>query len=96
MPKLKSLVESILSRYLSGELTDNRFKADVQAILDEFKGKNLLHQNIGQLTRIMEIKKPSKRDKFKKIWILFDQVSPRIREDLKQRMIKGPNRKSGK
>jgi hypothetical protein len=54
MPKLK--VESALERYLAGELTDEEFKECIQSILNEFEGKNLLHQNIGQLTWMMEKK----------------------------------------
>lgn len=49
-PKLKLNVESALNRYLTHELTDEGFKEGIQAILNEFEGKNLLHQNIGQLT----------------------------------------------
>ena len=55
MPTLKLKVESILHRYLNEELTDEGFKESIQAILDEFKGKNMLHQNIGQLTWRIEI-----------------------------------------
>ena len=81
MPTLKLKVESILHRYLNEELTDEGFKEGIQAILNEFKGKNLLHQNIGQLTWRMEKENPNRKNKFEKIWILLDQVSPRIRED---------------
>lgn len=84
MPRLKLKVESTLHRYLTDELTDEEFKEDVQSILNEFEGKNLLHKNIGQLTWRMEKANPSKENKFKKIWILLDQVTPRIREDFKQ------------
>ena len=94
MPKLKLKVESALHRYLTDELTDEVFKERIQAILDEFRGKNLLHQNIGQLTWRMEEENPSKENKFEKIWVLFDQVSRKIKEDFNQRMKKGPSRKS--
>lgn len=94
MPKLKLKMESILHMFLTDELTDVGFKEACQALLNEFEGKNLLHQNIGQLTWEMEKKNPSKRNRFKKIWILLDQGSPRIREDFDRRMENGPNRKS--
>jgi hypothetical protein len=94
MPKLKLRVESVLHRYLTDELTDEGLKEGIQAILDEFKGKNLLHQNIGQLTWRMEKENPGEKNKFEKIWILLDQASSRIREDFNQRMKKGPRRKS--
>jgi len=56
--------------------------------------RNLLHQNIGQLTWRLEKENPGEKDKFEKIWILLDQVSPRIREDFNQRMKRGPTRKN--
>ncbi|MGD8506778.1 MAG: hypothetical protein PVF15_08975 [Candidatus Bathyarchaeota archaeon] len=93
MPKLKVKVESALHRYLVGDLIDDGFKESIQAILNEFEGKNLLHQNIGQLTRRMEKENPSEKLKFERIWILLDQVSPRITKDFDQRMRKGPVRK---
>jgi len=91
MPKLKLRVESSLRSYLTGELTDEGFKQSIQAILSEFRGKNLLHQNIGQLTWRMEHENPSDKSKFRKIWILLDQVSPKILEDLNHRMKRGPS-----
>ncbi len=94
MPKLKLAVESVLHRYLAGELSDEKFKEGIQAVLDEFEGKSLLHQNIGQLTWGMEKEHPRAKDKFEKIWILLDQVSQKIRADLNQRMRKGPSRRS--
>lgn len=93
MPRLKLKVNSVLRRYLASELTDEEFKEGIQAILDEFKGKHLLHQNIGQLTCRMEEEHPSEKEKFERIGILFDQVSQRIRDDLNQRMRRGPSRK---
>ncbi len=81
MPRLKLKVEAALHRYLAEELDDEEFKREVQLILDEFKGKNLLHRNIGQLAWKMEAESPNRKDKFKRIWILLDQVSRRIRED---------------
>jgi len=91
---LKLRVESVLHRYLNDELTDEGFKEGIQAILDDFEGKNLLHQNIGQLTWRMEKENLREKNNFEKIWILLDQVSPRIREDFNQRMKLGPRRKS--
>jgi len=86
-------VESALHRYLTDELSDEGFKEGIQALLNEFEGKNLLHQNIGQLTWRMEKENPSRRKKFEKIWILLDQVSPKILEDFDHRMKKGPSRR---
>jgi ribosomal protein S18 acetylase RimI-like enzyme len=77
-------VESILHKYLTNELTDEGFRRGVQSILAEFKGKSLLHKNIGQLVCRMEKEKPSEERKFKKIWAILDQVSPKIREDQKK------------
>lgn len=86
MPRLKLKVETALQRYLADDLTDDGFRECIQTILKEFEGKNLLHQNIGQLTWRMEREDPRRTSKFEKIWILLDQVSPRIREDLNRRM----------
>ena len=89
MPKLKLRVESALQGYLTDELTDEEFKDNIKTILNDFEGKNLLHQNIGQLIWRMEKENPNKKNKFEKIWILLDQVSPRIREDFDRRINKG-------
>jgi hypothetical protein len=43
LPKLKLKVEYAILGYLLDELTDAEFKAKIQAILDEFEGKALLH-----------------------------------------------------
>ena len=86
MPRLKLMVESALQRYLTDEFTDEAFKECIHAILTEFEGKNLLHQNIGQLTWKNEKENPNRKSKFKRIWILLDQVSPKIREDFNSRM----------
>jgi hypothetical protein len=86
------MVESTIRKYLTGELTDCGFKENIQAILDKFEGKRLLHQNIGQLAWKMKKENPNNETKFKKIWILLDQVNPRIRRDLDNRMKKGQNR----
>ena len=94
MPKLKLMVESALHKYLTDELTNEGFKESIQAILNEFEGKNLLHQNIGQLTWRMERENPGNKSKFQKIWTLLDQVSPRIREDFNRRMKKGVGQKT--
>jgi hypothetical protein len=84
------MVESAIHRYLTDKLTNEGFKENILSILNEFKGKNLLHQNIGQLTWRMEKENSSMcaNSKFEKIWILFDQVNPRIRKDFNRRMRK--------
>ena len=81
MPKLKLKVESALQKYLTEELTDEGFKESIQAVLDAFEGKNLLHQNIGQLTWQHEKLNPGEQGKFTKIWILLEETSPRITQD---------------
>ena len=86
MPKLKLRVESAIRGYLADRLTDEGFKEAIQSILDEFEGKRLLHQNIGQLVWRMEQEHPDRKNKFETLWGLLDQVSPRIREDLNRRM----------
>ena len=86
MPKLKLRVESAIRGYLTGLLTDDGFKEQIQSILDEFEGKRLLHQNIGQLAWRMEHEHPRRKNKFATLWGLLDQVSPRIREDLNRRL----------
>ena len=88
LPRLKLMVESAIHRYLTDQLTDEGFKESILSILNEFEGKNLLHQNIGQLTWRMEKQNSSRKSKFEKIWILFDQVNPRIRKDFDRRMRK--------
>jgi hypothetical protein len=93
LPKLKLKVENAIHRYLTSELTDQEFKECIQAILDEFKGKNLLHQNIGQLTWEWEKKNPLRKSKFEKIWTLLEQVSPQIINDFNRRMKRRRNSK---
>ena len=92
MPKLKLKVESILQEYLANRLSDEEFRQAIRLLLDEFQGKTLLLQNIGQLTWRMEQENPDRKAEFTRMWILLDQVSPRIREDLTQRMKQGPAR----
>ena len=86
LPKLKVKVETVIDGYLNNELTDEEFKDKIQLILDEFHGKNLLHQNIGQLTLRREDENPRKKHQFRGIWRLLDEVSPRIRKDTVARM----------
>lgn len=88
MPRLKLKVENAIHRYLTNELTDEEIKESIQAILDEFKGKNLLHQNIGQLTWEWEKKNPLRKSRFERIWILLEEVSPQIISDFNRRMKK--------
>ena len=89
LPKLKLRVESAIRGYLTNELTDEEFKGSVQSILNEFEGKSLLHQNIGQLTGRMEKENPGRKKKFEKIWILLDQVNAKIRKGFRERMLRG-------
>jgi hypothetical protein len=90
LPRLKLKVESAIRRYLTSQLTDEEFKESILSILNEFRGKNLLHQNIGQLAWRMEKENSSVcvNGKLEKIWVLFDQVNPRIRKDFERRMRK--------
>ena len=82
MPRLKLRVEYAIIGYLIDELTDEEFKESIQSILDEFEGKDLLHRNIGQLTWKWEKGNRALKNKFEKIWILLDQISPRIRGNI--------------
>ena len=88
MPKLKLKVESAIGRYLTEEITDEGFKEKIQSILDEFEGKNLLHQNIGQLTWRMGKENHRKKNRFENIWTLLEQISPQIIEEFNRRMKK--------
>lgn len=82
LPKLKLKVEYAIIGYLLDELTDEEFKARIEAISDEFAGKALLYRNIGQLTCEWEERNRALKGKFAKIWRLLDQVNPRIRTSL--------------
>ncbi len=93
LPRLKMRVENAIQGYLTDKLTDEEFEGSIQSILDEFKGKNLLHQNIGQLTWEWEKKNPSQKSKFEKLWILLEQVSPRIIKDFNRWREKSESRK---
>ena len=88
LPKLKLKVEDAIHGYLTDRVTDREFKESIQSILDEFEGKSLLHQNIGQLAWEWEKKSPLRKSKFEKIWILLEQVSPQIISDFNRRMKK--------
>jgi hypothetical protein len=90
MPRLKLMVEDVLHKYLVGEITDEEFKEGTRIILEEFEGKRLLHQNIGQLVHTMEKENSNRRHEFEKIWALLSQVNPHIREDLVKRLRRGP------
>ena len=79
LPRLKLKVEYALIGFLLGELNDEEFKARIQAILDEFEGKALLHRNISQLTGEWEKRNRALSSKFETIWRLLGQVSPQIR-----------------
>lgn len=86
LPKLKLKVEDAIHRYLTDRVTDREFKESIQSILDEFAGKSLLHQNIGQLTWEWEKRNPFRKSKFDRIWILLERVSPQIMSDFNRRM----------
>ncbi|UCC33320.1 MAG: hypothetical protein JSW53_06015 [Candidatus Bathyarchaeota archaeon] len=49
MPRLKLRVENAIRGYLGDELTDEEFRESIRLILGKFEGKNLIHQNLGQL-----------------------------------------------
>ena len=80
MPKLKLKLEYAIIGYLVDELTDEEFRERIKSILDEFKGKNLLHKNIAQLTLEGEKKNRALKSKFSKIWVLLEQISPEIKK----------------
>ena len=88
LPKLKLKVEDAVHGYLTERGTDREFKASIRAILDEFEGKRLLHQNIGQLVWECEKENALRKNKFEKIWILLEQISPQIIDDFNRRMKK--------
>ncbi len=94
MPKLKLKVEDVIRRYLTVQITDEEFKESIQSILEEFEGKRLLHQNIGQLTWQWEKRTPPLKSRFTKIWILLEQVSPQIISDFNRRMKEHKSSKS--
>jgi len=66
LPKLKLKVEDAVHRYLTGQGTDREFKASIRAILEEFEGKRLLHQNIGQLVWECEKKERAPKEQVRK------------------------------
>ena len=83
MGELRSKVRRTIHQYLLNDLTDEEFKAHIQEIIDEFEGKipGVLYQDIGMVVLERENKK-LRPERFKKIWVLLDQVNPKIREDL--------------
>ncbi|UCC27821.1 MAG: hypothetical protein JSW29_07135 [Candidatus Bathyarchaeota archaeon] len=94
LPKLKLKVEDVIRRYLTVQITDEEFKESIQSILEEFEGKRLLHQNIGQLTWQWEKRTPLLKSRFTKIWILLEQVIPQIISDFNRRMKENKSSKS--
>ena len=85
MGKLRSKVRYAIHRYLNGELTEERFKAQIAEILREFEKrlpKNLICQDVGLIVQEREQSILGKSDKFKRLRALLDQVEPRIRENL--------------
>jgi hypothetical protein len=93
LPKLKLKVEDVIGRYLTVQITDEEFKESIQSILEEFEGKRLLHQNMGQLTWQWEERTSLLKSRFTKIWILLEQVSPQIISDFDRRMKEGRSSK---
>ena len=82
MPKLKMMVESTIHNYLTSDLTDGGCKENIQAILDEFEGKSLLHQNIGQLTWRIEKDNPNNEAKFEKFRFPLEDTHTNTRKNL--------------
>lgn len=83
--ELKSKIRRVIHDYLLNELTDEEFKNNIEEIIDKFKGRMpewLLCQDIALITRERENKNPNKIDRFKKIWALLDQISPKIKKAL--------------
>ncbi|MHA2380866.1 MAG: hypothetical protein ACXADS_16465 [Candidatus Thorarchaeota archaeon] len=90
---MKLKVEDVIGRYLTVQITDEEFKESIQSILEEFEGKRLLHQNMGQLTWQWEERTSLLKSRFTKIWILLEQVSPQIISDFDRRMKEGRSSK---
>ena len=85
MGELRSKVRFVIHRYLNGELTEERFKAQIAEIIREFEKrlpKKLTCQDVGLIVQEREQNVSGKPDRFKRLWALLDQVEPRIRENL--------------
>jgi len=85
MGKLKSKVRYAIHRYLSEEITEERFKGQIAEIIREFEKrlpKKIVCQDVGLIVQEREQSILNKSDKFKTLWALLDQVEPTIRETL--------------
>ena len=85
MGELRSEVRYAVHRYLSEELTDEKFKARITEIISKFEKrlpKRLICQDIGLIVQEREQSITIKSDKFERIWVLIDQVEPLIKENL--------------
>ena len=83
MGELRSKVRHILYKYLNDELVDDEFKRQMSEVIHEFEEKmpkRLLCQDIGLIVLERDQKSLAMSDKFKRIWVLIDQVQPQIKE----------------
>jgi len=81
--ELKSKVRYILYKYLNNELADDEFKEQITRIIHEFEEKmpkKLLYQDIGLIVQEREL--PTMSDKFRRIWVILDDIEPKIKEAL--------------
>ena len=85
MGELKSKVRYAVHRYLNEELTEERFKGQIAEIISEFEKrfpKKLVCQDVGLIVQEREQSILNKSDKFKRLWVLLDQLEPTIKEYL--------------
>jgi len=85
MGELRSKVRYAIHRYLNEKLPEERFKGQIAEIICEFEKrlpKKLVCQNVGLIIQEREQSILNKSDKFKRLWVLLDQVEPIIRETL--------------
>jgi len=87
MGELRSRVRNVIHRYINDKLTDEEFKEQIKEIIEEYREKlpeSLIYQDIGLVVWEREHKLSSYSKEFKKIWILLEQIEPKIKEKLNQ------------
>jgi hypothetical protein len=85
---LKSKVRYAIHKYLNEELTEERFKGQISETIHEFEKKlprKIVCQDVGLIAQEREQSILNKSDKFKRLWVLLDEVEPMIRETLNYR-----------